>query len=114
MIGPLEIVIVVVILLLIFGYRKLPELGRSAGKGARSAGKSAKELTDSVGERVGDKVDPASIGRSAGKGLREARELRDSFTGTSEARSTGEPKRAGEVEPDRSEPPADGERHRDA
>lgn len=40
-IGPLEIAIVVVILLLIFGPKKLPELGRSAGAGIR-------ELKDSL------------------------------------------------------------------
>lgn len=34
-IGPLEIVIVVVIILLLFGARKLPELGRGLGSGMR-------------------------------------------------------------------------------
>jgi sec-independent protein translocase protein TatA len=34
-IGPWEVVILVVILLLIFGSRKLPDIGRSLGKGMR-------------------------------------------------------------------------------
>jgi len=34
-IGPLEIAIVVFILLIIFGPKRLPELGRSAGEGFR-------------------------------------------------------------------------------
>jgi len=34
-IGPMEIAIVLIIMLLIFGPKKLPELGRSAGKGLK-------------------------------------------------------------------------------
>ena len=83
MIGPLEIVIILVILLVAFGgYKKLPQLGRSAGRNARIGGEKAKELADTVGGKVGDRFDPAGMGRSAGKGVREARDLRDSFKGT--------------------------------
>jgi sec-independent protein translocase protein TatA len=34
-VGPWEIIILVVVLLLIFGSRRLPEIGRSVGKGMR-------------------------------------------------------------------------------
>lgn len=105
MIGPLEIAILAVVLLLIFGYRKLPQLGRSAGEGARALGEGAKELAGSANEKVGDRIDPARIGRSAGKGVREAREFRDSLTGSREASSGSGAKAA---------PPADGERPVDA
>lgn len=40
-VGPMEIIILVVILLLVFGSRRLPEIGRSLGKGMR-------EFKDSV------------------------------------------------------------------
>ena len=46
-IGPLEIVVVLVIALLVFGPKRLPEMGRSVGKGLR-------EFKDSV---TGDKED---------------------------------------------------------
>ena len=54
MIGPLEIAIIVVLLLLIFGWRYLPSIGRKAGTGAR-------ELKEGVQEVVGDKADPKTL-----------------------------------------------------
>ncbi len=57
-IGPMEIAIVVIIALVIFGPKKLPELGSSLGKGMR-------EFKDSVtgsGTRTAD--DPKSVERA--------------------------------------------------
>jgi sec-independent protein translocase protein TatA len=34
-IGPLEIIVVLIIVLIVFGPRRLPEMGRSLGKGIR-------------------------------------------------------------------------------
>ncbi len=36
-VGPMEIVIVLIIALLVFGPKRLPELGRSVGKGMRES-----------------------------------------------------------------------------
>jgi TatA/E family protein of Tat protein translocase len=47
-IGPLEIGIVLVIALLIFGPKRLPELGGSLGKGIRDFGKGIKGEDDEV------------------------------------------------------------------
>ena len=88
MIGPLEIAIIAVVLLVIFGWRYLPSIGRRAGEGA-------KDLKESVQEMVGDKADPKTLGKSAGKGLREAREFRDALTG----------KTVAEPQPSSPEPP---------
>jgi sec-independent protein translocase protein TatA len=80
-VGLPEILVLAVIVLIFFGYKRLPQLGRSAGEGLRTGIDKAKGLSDTVGDKVDGKVDPQSIGRSAGKGLREAREFRDAVTG---------------------------------
>jgi Sec-independent protein translocase protein TatA len=80
-IGLPEILVLVVLLLIFFGYKLLPQLGRSAGEGLRTGIDKAKGMSSTVGDKVDGKVDPQAIGRSAGKGLREAREFRDALTG---------------------------------
>jgi sec-independent protein translocase protein TatA len=85
-IGLPEILVLVVIILLVFGYKKLPQFGRSAGEGLRTGVDKAKELGTKVGDKAEGKVDPSSIGREAGKGLREAREFRDALTGKETAK----------------------------
>jgi len=80
-IGVLEILILVVIVLILFGgYKRLPALGRSAGTGARKGGEKAKQLAGQARSKA-EGVDTAKIGESVGKGLREAREVRDSVKG---------------------------------
>lgn len=80
MIGPLEIVILLVILLVIFGgYKRLPALGRSAGKGARIGGDKAKELAG-MAQKKAESIDSKSIANTAGKGIREAKELKQVIT----------------------------------
>jgi sec-independent protein translocase protein TatA len=71
-IGPLEIVIVLVVVLVIFGPKRLPELGKSLGSGmrefkdsitGRARDESKGELGDSSGPATADparpSVDPA-------------------------------------------------------
>jgi TatA/E family protein of Tat protein translocase len=80
-IGLPEIIVLVVIVLLVIGYKRLPQIGRSAGTGLRSGIDKARGLSSTVGAKVEEKVDPPAIGRSAGRSLREVREVRDAFTG---------------------------------
>ena len=47
-IGPIEIVIVLVIVILVFGIGKLPELGKSLGQGLRSFKSAQDEITQEV------------------------------------------------------------------
>jgi sec-independent protein translocase protein TatA len=51
-IGPLEIVIVLIIVLVIFGPKRLPDLGRSLGKGMR-------EFKESVTGKDQDELPPS-------------------------------------------------------
>ena len=44
--GPLEIVILLVIVLLIFGPKRLPDLGRSLGRGMREFKDSIRNVAD--------------------------------------------------------------------
>jgi sec-independent protein translocase protein TatA len=57
-IGPLEIGIVLVIALIVFGPKKLPELGKSLGKGIR-------EFKGSIGGDGEEEAPKAAIAQSA-------------------------------------------------
>ena len=57
-IGPMELAIVLIIALVIFGPSKLPELGKSAGKGFR-------EFKDSISGDSDEQVEQPMITKSA-------------------------------------------------
>jgi sec-independent protein translocase protein TatA len=59
-IGPLEIAIVLVIVLLIFGPKRLPDLGRSMGRGMREFKDSVTGKDDDKEIEAGDTVNTAS------------------------------------------------------
>ncbi|GGR03485.1 twin-arginine translocase TatA/TatE family subunit [Deinococcus ruber] len=43
-IGPLELVLIVVVVILLFGARKLPEMGKGLGEGIREFRRAGREL----------------------------------------------------------------------
>jgi len=47
-IGPLEIIIVLVIVLILFGPGRLPDIGNAIGKGIREFRKASSEIEDSI------------------------------------------------------------------
>jgi sec-independent protein translocase protein TatA len=74
--GPLEIIIVLVIVLVVFGPKRLPDLGRSLGKGMREFKDSVTgndkehEQLDSV-KTVGDDPEPAATTATTPTATRE-------------------------------------------
>ena len=51
--GPFELVFVLIVLLLLFGAKRLPELGSGLGKGIREFKRSMNEMRSEI-DRVGD------------------------------------------------------------
>ncbi len=47
-IGPQEILVILLIVLLLFGAKKIPEVARGLGKGIREFKKAAKDIQDEV------------------------------------------------------------------
>ncbi len=45
--GPLEIILILVVVFLLFGVRKLPEIGKGLGEGIRELRSAGRELTHS-------------------------------------------------------------------
>ncbi len=99
MIGPLEIAIVVILALIFFGYKRIPELGRSAGKAVRKGTDKGKEFATSASKKA-ESVDTKQIARQAGEGWRDVRDLREAVTGDGKGKSgegrSGEGRSGGE------------------
>lgn len=54
-IGLQEILLILLIALLLFGAKRLPEIGRGLGKGIREFKRTSKEITDQINEEAEDK-----------------------------------------------------------
>jgi len=67
--GPTELIIILIIILIIFGAGKLPEIGGALGKGIREfkrASKDIEEVTDDVKKVAEDvKLEAKDIGQSS-------------------------------------------------
>ena len=60
--GPMELILLLVIVLIIFGPGKLPDIGNAIGKGIREFRKASNEIEESV---RGEPKRPASDERAA-------------------------------------------------
>jgi sec-independent protein translocase protein TatA len=61
--GPMEMVFVMVVLLLIFGAKRLPELGSGLGKGIREFKRTMRDVETSVTEQVTPPAAPVELPR---------------------------------------------------
>ena len=86
-IGMPELIIILVIALIIFGPRKLPELGRSLGKSLGEFKRASNELRSTLEEEIRveeqkDHAPPKTASRVAGHDARPAEPAADSHRGT--------------------------------
>jgi sec-independent protein translocase protein TatA len=65
-IGPAELILVLVIVLLIFGPGKLPDVGNAIGRGIREFRKASSDLEDSI--RGETKTPPSETGSTEATG----------------------------------------------
>jgi len=56
-IGALEILFIVLVIIILFGAKKLPEIGKALGKAIREFRKAGKDIQDEVKDAVEDKDD---------------------------------------------------------
>lgn len=52
--GPQEIIVILLVVLLLFGAKKIPEVARGLGKGIREFKKAAKDIEDEVKVKEGE------------------------------------------------------------
>jgi TatA/E family protein of Tat protein translocase len=60
-IGPMELIVILVLALIVFGPKRLPEIGRTVGKGLREFQKATKEVRGEIEGALKD--EPASTHR---------------------------------------------------
>lgn len=65
MIGHQELIIILVIIMILFGAKKLPELGRSLGQGMKEFKKSSKELLEDTDDEIPTKAPTDSTNASS-------------------------------------------------
>ena len=63
-IGPPEIIIILLLALLLFGAKRLPEIGRGLGKGLREFRSGVKGMTDEVKSGMDADAKPQAVPRA--------------------------------------------------
>ena len=85
-IGPAELILIFVVALIVFGPKKLPEIGRSVGKALREFKKTSEEIKGRIEEEI-----QASEIKDVGKDIEsELKSIQSDFKKEIERDETGE------------------------
>ena len=85
-IGPAELILIFVVALLVFGPKKLPEIGRSVGKAIREF----KKTSDEIKWRIEEEIEASEVKDVAKTLETEAKEIKDNLTKELEKHDAGE------------------------
>ncbi len=83
-IGPLEITLILGVLLLLFGAKRLPEIGKSMGKSLREFKSATKGLGDDVKEGLSDEDGDANTPEAKSATNAAAPKSKDAADGSTE------------------------------
>lgn len=73
--GPWEILLILVVVLLVFGAKRLPEMGAAMGKGIREFKKNITEVKDSIERADDDSTPPRRIDGPASSNAGDPKKL---------------------------------------
>jgi sec-independent protein translocase protein TatA len=73
--GMTEMLVILLILLLVFGAKRLPEMGASMGKGIREFKKSIKDVHSSIEDNSSENATPRQIDSPASRSDGEPKKL---------------------------------------
>ncbi len=65
--GPLEIIVILLLALVFFGAKRLPELGKGLGQGIREFRKAGKDIRAELDDSFKDEPKPAPVTSSTDK-----------------------------------------------
>jgi sec-independent protein translocase protein TatA len=92
-IGPAELILIFVIALLVFGPKKLPEIGRSVGKALREFKKTSEEIKGRIEEEI-EASEIKDIRKDIQDGVADikagVKSFQDDITKDTKAHETGE------------------------
>jgi Tat protein translocase TatB subunit len=109
-IGPPELILIFVIALVIVGPQRLPELGRTVGRGLREFRKMQGEVKDLVNTGMGDEFKEASAElRRTASDLKSATDVRSAFREETPRRRPHGRVRGDDTTASRTSPPALGD-----